>query len=343
MATQWHTGGLPVNRVSRRLLFVLLVGVLIVSAAFIVRQTVYAPQTILAQFSSATGLYPGDDVRIAGVKVGTIRSISPQPDHAVVTLDIRHDVRVPAGAKAVIVAQNLVAARYVQLAPLYQAGEPRMNNGSVIPTERTAVPVEWDEVKTQLSRLATELGPDTALSTSSMGRFIESTANAMDGNGEKLRATFAQLSSLARILSDGSNDVVATIENLQTFVTALRDSSDDIVLFQDRLSTSSTVLADSRSDLDAAMAELAVAVGEVQRFIAGTRDKTAEQVQRLANVTQVLADHRMDVENILHVAPTAFANAYNILNPNVPGAIGTFILTNFSNPCLLYTSDAADE
>jgi hypothetical protein len=40
----------------------------------------------------------------------------------------------------------------------------------------------------------------------------------------------------------------------------------------------------------------------------------------------------MDVENILHVAPTAFANAYNILNPNVPGAIGTFILTNFSNP-----------
>ena len=80
------------------------------------------------------------------------------------------------------------------------------------------------------------------------------------------------------------------------------------------------------------MSELAIAVGEVQRFVAGTRDKTAEQVQRLANATQVLADHRTDVENILHVAPTAFANAYNILNPNVPGAIGTFILTNFSNP-----------
>ena len=80
------------------------------------------------------------------------------------------------------------------------------------------------------------------------------------------------------------------------------------------------------------MSELAVAVGEVQRFVAGTRDKTAEQVQRLANVTQVLADHRTDVENILHVAPTAFANAYNILNPNVPGGLGTFVLANFSNP-----------
>ena len=165
-----------------------------------------------------------------------------------------------------------------------------------------------------------------------MGRFIDSTADAMDGNGAKLRQTFAQLSQLARILSDGSADVVATIENLQTFVTALRDSGDDIVLFQDRLSTFSTVLADSRSDLDAAMSELAVAVGEVQRFVAGTRDKTAEQVQRLAGATQVLADHRTDVESILHVAPTAFANAYNISNPNVPGEFGTFVLHQLLQP-----------
>ena len=130
----------------------------------------FKPQSIVAYFSSATSLYPGDEVRIAGVKVGTIRSISPQPDHAVVTLDVDHDVRVPADAKAVIVAQNLVAARYVQLAPLYRSGEPRMVDGGVIPQERTAVPVEWDEVKAQLSKLATALGPDTTLSTSFDGQ-----------------------------------------------------------------------------------------------------------------------------------------------------------------------------
>jgi virulence factor Mce-like protein len=315
-----------------RALLAVLVALLAAGSVMLVRQTLLKPQTIVAHFSSATGLYPGDEVRIAGVTVGTIRSIEPRPEHARVTLDVKRDVNVPADAKAVIVAQNLVAARYVQLAPLYRPGEPRMADGEVIPQERTAIPVEWDDVKTQLSNLATELGPDTALSTSSMGRFIESTANAMDGNGEKLRQTFAALSQLARILADGSGDIVATIENLQTFVTALRDSSDDIVLFEDRLATFSSVLADSRSDLDAAVSELAVAVGEVQRFVAGTRDKTAEQVQRLANATQVLADHRVDVENILHVAPTAFANAYHILNPNIPGAVGTFVLANFSNP-----------
>ncbi|MGV0787948.1 MCE family protein [Mycolicibacterium sp. XJ2] len=317
---------------AKRVLLAVLAAVLVAGTVVLVRQIYFPSQRITAHFSSATGLYPGDDVRIAGVRVGTIRSITPQAADAEVILEVDHGIRVPADAKAVIVAQNLVAARYVQLAPLYRNGEPRMADGGVIPRSRTAVPVEWDEVKDQLSRLATELGPHGEMSTTSMGRFIESTADAMEGNGTKLRQTFAQLSQLARILSDGSGDIVATIENLQVFVTALRDSGDDLVLFQDRLATFSTVLDDSRSDFDAAMSELAIAVGEVQRFVTGTRDKTAEQVQRLANVTQVLVDHRLDVENILHVAPTAFANAYNILNPNVPGALGTFVFNNFSNP-----------
>ena len=102
--------------------------------------------------------------------------------------------------------------------------------------------------------------------------------------------------------------------------------------FEDRLATLSSVVNDSRSDLDAALSDLSVAVGQVQRFVAENRDKTTEQVQRLANVTQTLVDHRMDVENILHAAPTAFSNGYNIYNPSAPGAIGSFIINNLSNP-----------
>ena len=317
---------------AKLLLLAVLVATLAIGGVVVVRQVYFTPQTFTAYFSSVTGLYPGDEVRIAGVKVGTVESISPHPDSASVVIEVGHGVNVPAEAKAVIVAQNLVAARYVQLAPLYRSGQPRLADGASIPVARTAIPVEWDEVKAQLSSLATELGPDTELSSTSLGRFIESTANAMEGNGAKLRDTLAQLSTFARILAEGSGDIVTTIKSLQTFVTAMRDSSDEIVLFQDRLATFSTVLADSRSDLDTAMSELAVAVGEIQRFVAGTRDKTSEQVQRIANTTQVLVDNRAVLENILHVAPTAFSNGYNILHPNLPGAMGSFVLTNFANP-----------
>ena len=58
----------------------------------------------------------------------------------------------PADAKAIIVANNLVGTRFVQLTPAYKTSGPKMADNAVIGLERTAVPVEWDEVKTQLMR-----------------------------------------------------------------------------------------------------------------------------------------------------------------------------------------------
>jgi phospholipid/cholesterol/gamma-HCH transport system substrate-binding protein len=319
------------NRILRLVLAGLLAVALVCGAVVVVAQTVFRPHSITAYFTKTVAIYPGDEVRIAGVKVGTIDSIEPIGTQAKMTLSVGRGIAVPADAKAVIVAQNLISARYVQLAPAYESG-PKMSDGAVIPLERTAIPVEWDEVKEQLMRLATELGPDKGTSTGSVGRFIDSAANALDGNGDKLRQTLAQLSGVGRILADGSGDLVGTIANLQTFVTALRDSNDQIVQFQDRFATLTSVVDDSRSDLDAALKNLSDVVGETQRFIAGTRDKTAEQIQRLGNVTQNLADHRMDLENVLHIAPHSIANAVNMFDPRTGAASGVFVLNNLSNP-----------
>lgn len=318
----------------KRLLAVVLTVLLVAGVAVVLRETWLRPVRITAYFTSATGIYPGDDLRISGVKVGTVSSIQPLPHQVKVSLNIDRDVPIPADAKAVIVSQNLVAARYVQLTPAYRKskGGLTMHDGATIPIERTAIPVEWDEVTAQLTRLATDLGPSSDVSSTSASRFIDSAANALDGNGEKLRKTLTQLSGIGRILANRSGNIVDIIKDLQNFVTTLRESKQQIIQFQNRLATLSSVLDDSRSDLDAALSDLSVAVGEVQRFVAGTRDEAAEQIARLTDVTQVLVEHRMDVENILHGAPTAFSNGYNIYNPNIPGAIGSFIINNFSNP-----------
>ncbi|HET9877618.1 MAG TPA: MCE family protein [Mycobacterium sp.] len=311
---------------------VVLVALLAGATAFLVREAYFNPLKITAYFPSATGIYAGDEIRVSGVKVGTVASVQPQPSRAKLVLHVDRGVPIPANAKAVIVSQNLVAARYVQLTPAYRKTGPTMRDGAVIDLDRTAVPVEWDEVTAQLTRLATDLGPSSDVSKTAVSQFIDSAANAMDGNGEKLRQTLAQLAGISRILAHGSGNIVDIIKNLQNFVSTLRDSNQQIVQFQNRLATLSSVVNDSRSDLDAALSNLSIAVGEVQRFVAGTRDRTTEQVQQLADITQVLIDHRLDVENILHAAPTAFANAYNIYNPNTPGAMGSFIINNFSNP-----------
>jgi phospholipid/cholesterol/gamma-HCH transport system substrate-binding protein len=298
---------------------------------FVVRHEWLRPTTVTAYFATATSIYPDDDVRVAGVKVGRVTTIQPDGPQVKLTLTIDHSVRIPNDAKAVLVAPNLVAARYIQLAPAYRSTGATMPDGAVIPIERTAVPVEWDQVKDQLTRLATELGPRSDLSTPSMARFIDSAATALDGNGAKLRKTLAQLSGVADILARGGGDIVETIRDLQTLIAALRDSKAQIVEFQDRFATLTSVLDGSRSDLDGALKNLSTAVGEVQRFISGTRDGTAEQIQRLANVTQNLVDHRMDLEQVLHVSPTALVNTYNMFDPRTGAAGGEFVLNGTSD------------
>jgi virulence factor Mce-like protein len=309
---------------------------LVAGVALMVRNVVHKPTTITALFTTATAIYPGDQVRVAGVRVGSITSIEPQGTKAKVTLAVDRAVPIPADARAVIVAQNLVGARYVQLAPAFGAdgdtSGPTMRDGGVIDVDRTAVPVEWDEIKAQLMRLSTDLGPGTAASTSSVGRFIDSAANAMDGNGDKLRETIRQITGLSRILADGSGNITDIIANLQTFVTVLRDSSTQIVQFQDRLATVSSVLDGSRSELDAALTNLSSAVDDVQRFVAGSRNQTAEQVERLADVVGNLSANQTALKNLLHVAPNAIGNSYNIYNPDIQSALGGFALANFSNP-----------
>lgn len=329
----------------KKLTVVAAVVAVLVGAGFAVYQNLLSPKTIVAYFESATAIYPGDEVRVVGIQVGTIRAIEPQGTRTKVTLRIDRDVPVPVDAKAIIVAPNLVSARYVQLTPAYgatpEASGATMADGAEIGEDRTAIPVEWDEIKDQLTRLATELGPDSGISETSLGRFINSTADAMAGNGDRLRETITQLSDVGRVLGEGSGDIVEVIKNLQVFVTALRDSNAQIVQFQDRLADVTGLVNGSRDDLDSAITELSVAVGKVQSFVAGSRDQTAEQIQRLANVTQVLSDNSMVVKNVLHAAPNALVNGYNIYNPDTGGPRGSFAMNNFSSPVAAICSSIA--
>lgn len=323
------------HRGLRAIVAVALAVLLAGGTVLVLRNTVFKPTRITALFNSATAIYPGDEVRVAGVKVGTVSSIDPKGTKAALKLSVKHGVPIPADAKAIIVAPNLVGARYVQLTPAYGAdgsGGARMADGAVIDTDRTAIPVEWDEIKTQLARLSKDLGPANGVSTSSLGRLIDTAATALDGNGDKLRETIRQLAGLSRILADGSGNMVDVVKNLQTFVTVLRDSNVQIVQFQDRLASVSSVLDGSRSDLDGALTNLSSAVVDVQRFVVGSRKQTVEQVERLTDVVRNLSTNQMALKNLLHVAPNAIGNSYNIYNPDIQSALGAFALANFSNP-----------
>lgn len=144
----------------RRARSVLATALVLVAGVILAMRTADAAArtTVVAYFDNSNGVFAGDDVLIRGVPVGKIVKIEPQPLRAKISFWFDRKYRVPADAAAAILSPQLVTGRAIQLTPPY-AGGPTMADGTVIPQERTVVPVEWDDLRAQLQRLTALLQP----------------------------------------------------------------------------------------------------------------------------------------------------------------------------------------
>lgn len=287
--------------------------------------------TVVAYFTSTVGLYPGDDVRVVGVPVGKIESIQPRADDVKVVMKVDRGVKLPAEAQALIIAPNLVSARFIQFTPAYSEGA-EMADGAEIGLDRTAVPVEWDEVKEQLTQLSTQLGPQDGDLQGPVAEFVNQAAETFDGNGDSFRNALRELSQTAGRLGDSRTDLFGTVRNLQVLVDALSNSNEQIVQFSGHIASVSQVLADASTDLDVTLGALNQALTDVKGFLDANNTALISQLTKLTDFTSLLNEHSDDIEQILHVAPNGLANFYNIYNPAQGTVGGLLSLPNFANP-----------
>lgn len=304
---------------------------LLVAGTYVVWPTTQRRQTVVAYFSSAVGLYPGDEVRVVGVPVGTVDSVEPQPDAVKVTMSVDSGVAVPADARAILIAPNLVTARFVALTPQY-TGEPRLSDGAVVGLDRTGVPVEWDEVKKQLTDLAYQLDRREGGQDSALAGFINQAADTFDGSGESFRSALRELSRTSGRLADSRTDLFGTVKNLQVLVAALANSNEQIVQFTDHVAAVSQALASSSRGLDETLATLNQALRDVQRFLGKNNAGLVSQIEKLTAFTSVLNARSEDIEQVLHVGPNGIANFYNMYSPAQATFAGLLTLPNLSNP-----------
>ncbi|BBY75251.1 mammalian cell entry protein [Mycolicibacterium parafortuitum] len=290
-----------------------------------------AGHKVVAYFTSAVGLYPGDDVRVVGVPVGTIDKIEPRAGDVKITMTIDGDVKVPAEAKALVISPNLVSARFIQLTPAFTGGAA-MADGAEIGLDRTAVPVEWDEVKEQLTALSAQLGPHQGSVQGPLTEVVNQAADTFDGNGDSFRNALRELSQTAGRLGDSRADLFGTIRNLQVLVDALSNSNEQIVQFSNHVASVSQVLADASNDLDVTLGTLNQALSDVRGFLGDSNEALIGQVNRLTEFTNLLTEHSDDIEQILHITPNGLSNFYNIYNPAQGTVGGLLTLPNFANP-----------
>lgn len=321
------------NRANLRIALGILLTLTVVAGVVVVLRSsaILRRTTVVAYFENSNGIFVGDEVRILGVPVGKIEKIEPQPEHVRITFWYEDKYKVPADAKAVILSPSLVTARAVQLTPAYTGG-PELRSGAVIPRARTAVPVEWDDLRQQLERLAETLQPTQPGGLSTLGSVVSATANNLRGQGVNVRKAIIQLSQAISALSDHSADLFGTVKNLSIFVSALQSSGDVMRQLNQNLASVTELLANSPNEVGDAVTALNAAVGDVQTFVADNRESLGTWSDKLATVSQAMVDSLGDIKQTLHIAPNELQNFMNIYQPAQGTLSGAQAYNNFANP-----------
>lgn len=269
--------------------------------------------TITAHFDRAVGIYTGSDVRILGVAVGAVDSVEPIGDQVRIIMSVDRSYDVPADAHAVQISPSVVSDRYIQLTPVYRGG-PKMERTATIGRERTATPVEVDQLYRSITELSEALGPEGANADGAVNDLVRTTSANLSGNGRALADSIGSLSAAARTLSDTRGDIFTTVEHLQKFVTMLARNDQQVRQFNTQLADLSEFLAGERHNLGEALELLSLALGDVARFVNDNRDLVAGNAERLTTLTQTLADQRDDLAEALPKVPVALSNLINIHN-----------------------------
>lgn len=270
--------------------------------------------TLDAMFVSTVGLYPGSDVTVLGVPVGTVTAVEPEGDAVRVSMELDPGQQVAADTKAVIVSPTLVSDRYVQLTEPYRGGEA-LADGSAIERERTGVPVEIDELYASLDDIATRLGPKGANKDGSLSRLLEVAAKNLDGNGEGINTLVTELGKATQTLSESDEDFFDTVANLASLNDMLVDNDREVANVNRSLASVADYLADDRDELAEAVQTLGVALADVEEFVGENREALRTSVDALTGPVAALSRQSRSLAEAIRTAPVVVQNFLRSYDP----------------------------
>lgn len=264
----------------------------------------YGDQVVYrAQFSDVAGLVEGDEVRIAGVRVGQIVGIGlaeGETDEPVaeVEFEVSGDVPLPASVEALIRYRNLVGQRYIALTEGEGSGGRTLEEGAVIPLAQTTPALDLTVLFGGFQPLLQALTPaDT-------NRLSFEIIQVFQGEGGTMESLLAHVASLTDSIADRDAVIGSMIDNLTTVMgtVASRDEQlSGLVVslqqFVSGLAQDSEAIFDSLQTID----ELAVATSGL---LEDARPPLAADIRALGELSENIAGEEALVERFLQLTPT---------------------------------------
>jgi phospholipid/cholesterol/gamma-HCH transport system substrate-binding protein len=248
--------------------------------------------TYTADFTEAAGLASGNEVRVAGVKVGTVSKVSLDGAKVKVAFKVK-DTWVGNASTVSIKIKTLLGEKYLAVDPL---GAKDQDPGQTIPESRTVSPYDVTEA---FNGLADTVGQ---INTGQLAQSFQDIANTFDNTGPDVRSTLQGLSALSETISSRDNELSQLLANTKQIT---GDLANEDTQFTQLLNDGGQLLAELQARRQAISALLTgtVQLGkELTGLVNDNQNTLGPALSELNSVTDILQANQGNLDKALQLA-----------------------------------------
>jgi phospholipid/cholesterol/gamma-HCH transport system substrate-binding protein len=253
--------------------------------------------TYKAVFSDATGVNKGDDIRVAGVKVGTVKAVEiTDRTRALITFSVDDTTQVTGATHATIKYRNLVGQRYIALTQEV-GSSTRLGDGATIPIARTAPALDLTVLFNGFKPLF------QALSPSDINQLSYEIVQVFQGEGGTLESLLAHTASVTSTLADRDQVIGDLVDNLSEVLDHVADRDTQL---DQLITTFRQFVGGLNSDRDAILGSLdQISQLSVQTasLVKGIRSPLVSDIANLRKLTANIQRNRGELDRALQVLP----------------------------------------
>jgi phospholipid/cholesterol/gamma-HCH transport system substrate-binding protein len=238
-----------------------------------------------AEFTDATGLNKGDDIRVAGVRVGTVKRVEiVDRTRALITFTVDEDTSVNGGTNAAIRYRNLVGQRYISLTQ--EVGDTqRLAAGSTIPVSRTKPALDLTVLFDDVNQLSYEL------------------IQVFQGEGGTLEGLLAHTASVTNTLADRDQVIGELIDNLSLVLDHVADRDKQLTRLIQSFRTLVGGLKKDRNAILGSLEDVSTLSVETASLLDGIRRPFVKDIKELRTVAGNIDKNKAELDRALQVLP----------------------------------------
>jgi phospholipid/cholesterol/gamma-HCH transport system substrate-binding protein len=277
--------------------------------------------TYRARFTDVTGLLAGDDVRIAGVRVGQVRKVRVVDNTvAEVAFTVDADIPVARSVHAAVRYRNLVGQRYIALSEAPGDGSPLPRDG-VVPLTQTTPALDLTVLFNGFRPLFTALTPDD------VNKLSYEIIQVLQGEGGTVTGLLQHTASLTNTLADRDQVIGRVITNLNAVLGTVADRKDSLDQSVTQLQLFVSGLAADRTAIGDALVNLSDLTGATGELLGDARPALADDIGRLGTLAGTLNANASTIDQTLRSLPGQYDDLTSVASN---GSWFNFYLCDFS-------------